>query len=163
MRSPLSLPPFFTEARTPERCQSGRMGLSRKQKYPQGYRGFESLPLRQCTPVPPSGRAFSFPRRTEQSLSGERVKERPLGAKRHGRTMKPPHHGKACPNVDFSLATKRSRPLNAVAFNDHPASVRSQYRAQIQSMWSSRPILSANAPNARYRVLEPHGPFRFLT
>ena len=31
----------------PERCQSGRMGLSRKQKCSQGHRGFESLPLRR--------------------------------------------------------------------------------------------------------------------
>ena len=31
----------------PEKCQSGRMGLTRNQVYLQGYRGFESLLLRQ--------------------------------------------------------------------------------------------------------------------
>ena len=36
----------------PEGCQSGRMGRSRKPKYPPGYRGFESHPLRR-----PKGRS----------------------------------------------------------------------------------------------------------
>ena len=31
----------------PERCQSGRMGLTRNQVYARAYRGFESHPLRQ--------------------------------------------------------------------------------------------------------------------
>jgi hypothetical protein len=37
---------FCMRARA-ERCRSGRSGRSRKPLYPQGYRGFESLPLRQ--------------------------------------------------------------------------------------------------------------------
>jgi hypothetical protein len=38
-----------------ERCRSGRSGRSRKPLYPQGYRGFESHPLRQThLPVRPN-------------------------------------------------------------------------------------------------------------
>ena len=46
--------------RAPERCRSGRTGRSRKPKYLQGYRGFESHPLRHVTSgrqlFPPSAR-----------------------------------------------------------------------------------------------------------
>ena len=42
-----------------ERCQSGRMGLTRNQVYGLPYRGFESHPLRQKTKRPPRG-AFLF-------------------------------------------------------------------------------------------------------
>ena len=40
---PLLLPIFAR----PEKCQSGRMGLTRNQVCPHGYRGFESLLLRR--------------------------------------------------------------------------------------------------------------------
>ena len=36
----------------PERWQSGRLYLTRNQACPQGYRGFESLPLRQVSELP---------------------------------------------------------------------------------------------------------------
>ena len=43
-RSP---PPRGGDPRIPERCQSGRSGLTRNQVYARAYRGFESYPLRQ--------------------------------------------------------------------------------------------------------------------
>lgn len=42
MTGPILLPIFAR----PEKCQSGRMGLTRNQVCPHGYRGFESLLLR---------------------------------------------------------------------------------------------------------------------
>ena len=43
MTGPILLPIFAR----PEKCQSGRMGLTRNQVCPHGYRGFESLLLRR--------------------------------------------------------------------------------------------------------------------
>src|SRR5262245_28245434 len=37
---------YFTRSINLERCQSGRLGRSRKPVWEQSYRGFESLPLR---------------------------------------------------------------------------------------------------------------------
>ena len=51
---------FCMRARA-ERCRSGRSGRSRKPLYPQGYRGFESHPLRQ-----------RILRRSDNSLISER-------------------------------------------------------------------------------------------
>ncbi len=65
-----------------ERCQSGRMGLSRKQMYPQGYRGFESLPLRRSKAVlPKAARLFNEPGQPS-SLELPRFIEKPVIAKR---------------------------------------------------------------------------------
>ncbi len=47
----------------PERCQSGRMGLTRNQVYAQAYRGFESHPLRQFKKRAPQGVLFLGGRR----------------------------------------------------------------------------------------------------
>ena len=51
-----------------ERCQSGRMGRSRKPLYPRGYRGFESHPLRQ--PVRSPGPVTPSSQRTSVNLMG---------------------------------------------------------------------------------------------
>ena len=40
---------FFRVNRTPERWQSGRMRALGKRVFPQGNRGFESLPLRHSS------------------------------------------------------------------------------------------------------------------
>lgn len=44
-----------------ERCQSGRMGRSRKPLYSHGYQGFESLSLRYSIMVPRVAGHFLFP------------------------------------------------------------------------------------------------------
>jgi hypothetical protein len=44
-------PTDASNVRHPERWQSGRMCVIGNHVYPQGYRGFESLPLRHLTRV----------------------------------------------------------------------------------------------------------------
>ncbi len=58
-----------------ERCQSGRSGLSRKQMCPQGYRGFESLPLRQGRPSHEVAGLFHIRTRPSSLEPGRDVKK----------------------------------------------------------------------------------------
>ena len=69
-----------------ERCRSGRSGRSRKPLYPRGYRGFESLPLRQIPfHVPPH-----HPRNPAETLDSGRFgihSAPPLTTASHGAMM----------------------------------------------------------------------------
>ena len=82
-KPPLRAPTTTGNTRSAERWQSGRSRRTRNAKYSQGYRGFESLPLRHLSPPPITGpdlrpQYLAFRRRRPRDLGRTPMRATPL-------------------------------------------------------------------------------------
>jgi hypothetical protein len=156
----LYLPPF-AGLENQERCQSGRSGLSRKQKCPQGYRGFESLPLRQRGPR--SGRSegpFGWPSLLEAMQRVLLIKGRKAAV-----ALKPPppgwreHSERNPPPPGWRERSERNPPPSGMAraqrAQSSPSRMARAQRAQSSLSRMTRAQRAQSSPSADRREAQP--------